>query len=417
MDSKLSRAAVEPFRLFFPLGIIASVIGVLMWPAFFHGWLKFYPLEAHARMMVLGFGGCFITGFLGTAGPRLLGSRHWSIKEFLLLLVLAMAAMILLAFDKVVAADRVAGVWLLCVLASLVSRLLFGREDVPPPGVPLAALGLAGAGISGILLSFPAALGSDYSVVLFLRLLYFQGLLWLPILGVAPYLLPRFFGRKSPHSFEDSGTIPPGWMRPFVESSIAGVLLIGSFALEAWGYGRVGMILRVVVVTVHLARSVPGLISFSKVNALGLSLRWVLPCSVAGWLLGVFFPHLRVGTLHLMFIGGAGLLMIAVATRVFCGHNNRHDLLATPMRWFHLVWGLTVFAAATRLTSDFVAKVRITHFTYAAVLWVLILAFWWWKLNRDLRKPIFEEGVIKSKCPRRIRAAARKKEAAASAQN
>ena len=79
--------------------------------------------------------------------------------------------------------------------------------------------------------------------------------------------------------------------------------------------------------------------------------------------------------------------MVSVATRVFLGHNERHDLLASPMRWFHFVWGLTLFTAATRLTSEFVMKVRITHFTYAAILWVVILAFWWWKLHRDLRKP------------------------------
>ena len=409
MNVNLTRVATEPFRLFFPLGILGSVIGVLMWPAFFHGWIGFYPLEAHARMMVLGFGGCFITGFLGTAGPRLLGNRPWSVPEFFVLVALALSSMVFLALNKIAFADRLAGAWMLCVLGFLMARVFRGRNDIPPPGLPLAALGLAGGGISAILLSFPAVLGTGVEIFTFLRLLLFQGLLWLPILGVAPYLLPRFFGRKSPHSFEDSGTIPPGWMRPFVESSAAGLLLLGSFALEAWGHGRAGMILRIVVVVAHLARSVPGLVSFSKVNALGLALRWVLPCSALGWLLGAVFPYLRVGTLHMMFIGGAGLLMVSVATRVFLGHNERHDLLASPMRWFHFVWGLTLFTAATRLTSEFVMKVRITHFTYAAILWVVILAFWWWKLHRDLRKPVFEEGIIKTNCPRRLKAAARER--------
>lgn len=409
MNSRLTRAATEPFRLFFPLGIIASIIGVLMWPAVFHGWIDFYPLEAHSRMMVLGFGGSFITGFLGTAGPRLLGNRPWSVPEFLILVALALATIVFLTIDKIVIADRFAGAWMLSVLGFLMIRVFRGRNDIPPPGLPLAALGLAGAGISAILLSFHATLGTTGELTIFLRLLLFQGLLWLPILGVAPYLLPRFFGKKSPHSFEDSGTIPEGWMRPFVESCIAGLLLLASFALEAWGQGRSGMILRILVVAVHLTRSVPGLVSFSKVNALSLALRWVLPCSVLGWALGVVFPHLRVGTLHMMFIAGAGLLMICVATRVFLGHNERHDLLLSPMRWFHLVWGLLLFTAGTRLTSEFIAKVRLTHFTYAATLWVVILILWWWKLHHDLRKPVFEEGVIKTKCPRRIKAAARER--------
>ncbi len=62
---------------------------------------------------------------------------------------------------------------------------------------------------------------------------------------------------------------------------------------------------------------------------------------------------------------------------------------------------LVLFTAATRLTSDFVPKVRVTHFLYAAILWVAILAFWGWKLRRELRLPEFSETVIRRRCPRR----------------
>lgn len=55
----------------------------------------------------------------------------------------------------------------------------------------------------------------------------------------------------------------------------------------------------------------------------------------------------------------------------------------------------------TRLTPDFIPKVRISHYLYAALLWVAILAFWHWKTRRELRLPIYEEGKIKSRCPRR----------------
>jgi len=68
----IERCAAEPLRLFFPLGLLASAFGVMLWPALSWGWLDYYPLEAHSRWMAIGFGGCFITGFMGTAGPRLL---------------------------------------------------------------------------------------------------------------------------------------------------------------------------------------------------------------------------------------------------------------------------------------------------------------------------------------------------------
>ena len=270
---QLSRIAEEPFRVFFPLGFLASAIGVVLWPAVFRGWLDYYPLEAHARWMVLAFGGSLIVGFLGTAGPRLLGTRTFFRWEFLVHLGLALAMMTALWFNRIALADLLTGIWLLGVLASLLSRFLLARRDVPPPGLPLAVLGLGGAATAGLV--FGSGIPTTSAVYQFLRLLYFQGILWLPVLGVAPYLLPRFFGKRSPHSFDESLSIPSGWMRPFLESLAAGLLLIASFALEAWGHGRAGHILRAAVVAIHLIRWVPGLCAWSKVNGLGLALRWV----------------------------------------------------------------------------------------------------------------------------------------------
>ena len=397
--TQFARLMREPFRLFFPLGALAAIIGVLLWPAVFHGWLDYYPLEAHARWMVHGFGACFIVGFLGTAGPRLLGTRpltHW---ELLIHLALALATMTALWLNQINLADLLIGFWLLGVLASLLGRFLFARSDTPPPGLPLAVMGLGGAATAA--LCFGLNIPIDATTRQFLRLLYFQGFLWLPILGVAPFLLPRFFGKNSAHSFDQSRSIPKGWIRPFLESLAAGVLLIMSFVLESLGDVVMGHLLRATIVTVHLAFSVPGLVSWTKTNGLGLALRWVVPCSAAGWLLAAWFQPMRIGMLHLMFIGGAGLLMLCSASRVILGHNERHDRLASPLRWFHGLWMLVIFTAATRLTSDFVPKVRISHFTYAALLWVLIIAFWYWRLRRERQLPIFEQGLLKSRCPRR----------------
>ena len=61
--------ASEPYRLFFLSGILFSIAGVLMWPMLYHGMLDFYPGTSHARVMVQGFCGAFVVGFLGTAGP------------------------------------------------------------------------------------------------------------------------------------------------------------------------------------------------------------------------------------------------------------------------------------------------------------------------------------------------------------
>src|SRR5213596_396275 len=79
----------EPFRIFFPLGVLVGISGVSLWPLFFGGMHhSFYPGVMHARLMIEGFMGAFIFGFLGTAFPRLTGTPHLSRKELWTVLAL-----------------------------------------------------------------------------------------------------------------------------------------------------------------------------------------------------------------------------------------------------------------------------------------------------------------------------------------
>ena len=78
----------EPYRVFFPLGILFGLSGVSLWPLYFSGLHKFYPGIMHARLMIEGFLGAFIVGFLGTAGPRLTGTAPLSRAELGWLLAL-----------------------------------------------------------------------------------------------------------------------------------------------------------------------------------------------------------------------------------------------------------------------------------------------------------------------------------------
>ena len=85
-----------------------------------------------------------VVGFLGTAGPRLLGAEPWCRFEILWHAAMALAVMTALALNRIAPADLLLGFWLFGVLASLAFRVLVGRRDVPPPGFPVALLGVAG---------------------------------------------------------------------------------------------------------------------------------------------------------------------------------------------------------------------------------------------------------------------------------
>lgn len=136
--------AREPYRLFFPLGVIAGILGVSLWGLLYGGVLPWYPATAHARIMVAGFMGAFIIGFLGTAFPRLVGAPACTKPEIGLLAGLWVIAIACHATNRIAAGD----VWFAITLVALVhflgARWMFLAKDVPPPGFPLAALGVFG---------------------------------------------------------------------------------------------------------------------------------------------------------------------------------------------------------------------------------------------------------------------------------
>src|ERR1051326_3829139 len=78
----------EPFRVFFPAGVLSGIIGVLLWPLHFWHVVSFYPGPAHVRLMAYGFFGAFILGFLGTALPRMLSAKVLGFSNVLLLVTL-----------------------------------------------------------------------------------------------------------------------------------------------------------------------------------------------------------------------------------------------------------------------------------------------------------------------------------------
>ena len=414
----LARVCDEPFRVFFPLGLVASVLGVLLWPAYHFHWFRWHGMDlvfeevaaVHARWMICGFGGCFIIGFLGTAGPRLIGAGSFSRFELIWHFSLAVAMLLALALGdgQVAVADLLTAIWLLGVLCSLAYRILVERTDVPPPGFPLVILGMVLACLSSFTLALDPIITLEFGTRQLARLVLFQGFVWLPILGVAPYLLPRFFGRDSEHAFDESETIPPGWWERFFPGLVAALCLLASFVMEVHGLVRAGLVLRALVIGVYLLLTVPGVLRGLRGGGLTTALRVAVISAVGGWAVAAWFAapdfaKVRIGWLHVSLVAGAGLFMLSVATRVFLGHSGRHDRLAGPMRWFHAVWGLVLLAATTRASAELLPRVKQSHYNYAAGTWVVIVLLWAWKIRAERRAPVYDEASWgkKSRCPRR----------------
>jgi uncharacterized protein involved in response to NO len=388
----------EPYRVFFPLGVLAGIWGVMMWPMFYGGWLKFYPGESHTRMMIEGFMSAFVLGFLGTAFPRLAGNRSWFGGEFLVILGLWLLTVSSHALGRVPAGDAAFCVMLLALFAGMAGRWIFGHRDTPPPGFLLAFAGIIGAAVAaGFLATHPSPTLMQWH---FARLWLFQGFLLLPLMGIGPYVLPRFFGETSSHSFDDSPRPPAGWWRKAGAAFVAMLMVAASFGLEVSEHAMAGQLLRAALIFIWFAMETPAFRRVKLSTTPGNAVRWAFASMVAGLVCAAVWPLTRVGSLHLFFVSGLGLVTLAVGARVILGHAGRHDLLGGEIVWLRWVIGLVILAATTRMSSDFMPNLRVSHHIYAALTWAIAALVWLAALTKYLLRHE-DDAKPKSQCPRR----------------
>ncbi len=359
--------ASEPFRLFFPLGILAGIFGLLLWPLHYAGWWETYPAIQHPRILIFGFGSAFVFGFLGTAWPRFLEARALLVPEVLPVVFFWLLGQFSYSLGPIARGDRdiaLAGLIFLFLLA----RRLFGKgRELPPPGFALA---FAAVGLAVVVLGLWYAEVAKDAVAFqsFLRLFAYQGFLLLPLLGVGSYLIARFFA--SPER-------PPAkvrWRGPVVWISAAAI--IASFAVEAWLSVRWGNALRLGAFLFWSVGALPMLWRGRAPGTRAWAMRLALGFVALSFLCRAVWPLPRFAYEHFLFLGGFALSMLLVADRVVLGHCG--DAASTPPRsvaWRWIAW-LVVVAAATRATADLVPTTRVSHQIYASLTLAGVFATW-----------------------------------------
>lgn len=376
--------AAEPFRLLFPVAVVFGGLGALLWPAHLLGWLPWHPGAAHARLLILGFFGGFIAGFLGAALPRLLGAPPARTWELTLLVVLHIAANTAHLFGRIPLGDAISLFqWL--AFAIWAATRFRRRADLPPPAFALAAMGV-GCLLAGLVLSLaPMEEIPSAARLAWPRLLMNQGFPLLPILGVGAYLFPRVFHTPNRQDFPESRRPGPGWWRRLGAALALGLGVVATFWLEASGWTRVGSGARAGLVvlwafselSVHRRGAGPWL----EPALLRLALGWM----ALGLSLVALAPGWRVGWLHLVLMGGFATTLLVVGARVLRGHGGRPQSPAWSGRWLKICVGLLLLAMLTRVSGDLWPKIMRTHYIYGALLWTAALALWSWKTLPEIR--------------------------------
>ncbi|HEV2097144.1 MAG TPA: NnrS family protein [Chthoniobacterales bacterium] len=375
----------EPFRIFFPVGMLLAIAGVSLWIFYYGDILASYPGTSHARLMIEGFMASFIIGFLGTAGPRITSTRHFSKLELLALLSLDLFAAGLHFGGSHRAGDALFSLCLMIFLFVIGKRFI-RREDSPPPNFALVALGL----LNGIIGAMLVALFEDEVYSAAYRggaLLLEQGFLLLPILGVAPFLLPRLLGIARTDDLPESRTLPRGWMSRAAFAAAIGLTIDGTFVIETFGSITLAAWLRVAAIALYLSTRIPR----RGRSFLGDCLRLGVVAVVLGIVAEAVWPQYRVGAVHIVFITGFSFVVLTVATRVVFGHSGNAHLFGKQLPFFIGVLVLLMFAMLSRYVADLAPKARGVHLVAAASFWIVAALIWTGKVLPKVRFSEIEE--------------------------
>jgi uncharacterized protein involved in response to NO len=372
----------DPYRLFFPLGISFGLAGVSIWPLYYFGLTAGYSGRAHALVQTEGFLYAFVAGFLLTAVPRFTGTDAPSrLTQF----VLAGALTVLVVASELQAFALGAAIFVAVhfTLLVLVARRFARRQHNPPPTFVLIGLGLL-AGALGAVLNF----GVAWNIVpaswdLLGKRLLTEGMMMLLVLGIGGFLGPRLLGFAALPEFAVGGgrtERPPAPARlegiVALRWAAAGLAIVLSLVAE-YGFGAAGM---VVVRSVVVTAVILGTLQLWRLPIVRTTLSWCV--WIAHWLivasvwLIALAPRYRVDFLHVLFVGGFSLLILAVGTRVTLSHGG-HDLRQEQRSWplrAGLTMGLTAMLA--RIGAPFAPDVYFEHLAYAAVLWIGGMIAW-----------------------------------------
>ncbi len=384
-------ALEEPFRLFFPIGVAVSVLGVGLWPLYHAGVIENYPGFSHARLMSAGFFGAFIIGFLSTAVPRMLSAPNLKPPEVLILAGFHLITCVFYAFGKLPYGDGSFLVTLLLLRLFLFKRFS-KRQDMPPPGIILAMAGYSMAIGGCIIFLLNSVFGLGFNFHRIAQLFLYEGFILCPILGVAPFIFPGFgAGLPNRHNFPESRSPVSAWRSKAWIAGVVALLLVASYFIEGLGWVRIGSGLRLAVVIIYIIIEIPIRFPVKSSGSLARLLQTGMLC-LAAWLIAVLiWPGYRVALDHLLFIGGFSLIIIGVASRVVLGHSGQGHRLRSRVISVWIILFLLLTAMVSRITADFLPEIRASHLDYAAIGWFLGIGLWAWAILPGVRKPDLDD--------------------------
>jgi uncharacterized protein involved in response to NO len=365
-------ARAEPFRLFFPLGVVLGWMGIGHWLLYTLGITTSYSCVVHGTIQMQAFMMAFAVGFLMTAIPRRTQASPASGAEISMAAFLLVCTTAAATADQPVMAQLSYGGLFVLLLVFAIRRFRGRASGRRPPAafvlIPIAALlGVAGA-LLNILASRPGA--SDSAAGLG-RLLVEQGVFLCLTVGIGSLVLPLMGGATPPPDLGSSRR--ESWKAGAYGA--AGAAICASLVAEQLGWHRSGPLLRALVVLAALALGAgtwrpPGKPGLHR-QVVWLA-TWLIPLGLAA---SGLWPDYRVPALHIVFIGGFSLLAFGVATHVTLAHLDLEALGQGRPPAVAILATMLLAAMAARVSADG-TDAYFAHLGWAAALWLVGSAVW-----------------------------------------
>jgi uncharacterized protein involved in response to NO len=353
----------EPYRLFFPLGVLFLLWGALIWlPLIWGG--GGYPVLAHRYLMLNGFVGCFIGGFLMTAVPKFSQTTTANLWEVFLFLVVTVLGVGLAYGEWADLVFLISSLQALIILFFLFSRILKRRAN-PPYSFVFIFVGL-------FLWLFSGLAGIFFDAEAF-KHLHYEGAIASIILGVGSRLIPGILGHveivnSQRAKYEKRISVLKTVPLPFF-------LIMLSFVVSYFLSESLGRVIRafdVLIIGFMYWRLWKTPVEKTALTWSIWSAAWLV---VLSFVVKAFTFDGLIHMSHFFFIGGVVLLSLLIATRVLQSHGPK-DKTLEQSNVLYFVTGLIILAAATRVSAYLLPDLYLSHLGYSSLLLSSAVIIW-----------------------------------------
>jgi uncharacterized protein involved in response to NO len=385
MNKLWSLVKSEPYRIFFPLGWLAGLIGVTYWLLISTQIISSYNPLFHGLIQIELFALAFAVGFLLTALPKFLRTPTTTNLEFLSFLV----NYFVLAIALLTNSNKLSQFLFIAILLQILRFAILRfkqRKASPPDSFLLVAFGL----LQGVLGSLTLLAPCPIFPMLGQKLIE-QGMFLSLSLGIGTFLGPRLMGlvdvTNAIVNTPGAGRKALPWHEdPRLAVFSYGVLIASSFLIETGINRDLGIFIRAITTTICLYHF--GVLKFPRSPSIvavlvGMSL-WTM---ASGLWLAAFVPLHEIGALHLTYIGGFALLIFAIGAQVISSHGGYPGLWSEHKAWAKLTLILVASSAVLRAIASLFPSYYFSFLAISAICLDIAFLLWGLKLFKHLLRP------------------------------